>query len=183
VKKLTLIISFFFIIFPIFNSHSNEIRNLDKLFLELSETKSEDRADKLEKEIWAIWNWHPDDYQLTAKLELGTRLMYDGDYDYALKVFNKVIVTDPKWSEAWNKRATLFFFMKNFQDSLKDIEVVLNLEPRHFGALSGQAQIFIELKEYERALDSLKKAKKIHPIIRGNKLIPELEEIIKNQMI
>ena len=41
--------------------------------------------------------------------------MYDGDYDYALKVFNNVIVTDPKWSEAWNKRATLFFFMKNFQ--------------------------------------------------------------------
>ncbi|KRO73655.1 MAG: hypothetical protein ABS02_04625 [Pelagibacteraceae bacterium BACL5 MAG-120813-bin20] len=109
--------------------------------------------------------------------------MYDGDYDYALKVFNNVIVTDPKWSEAWNKRATLFFFMKNFQDSLKDIEVVLNLEPRHFGALSGQAQIFIELKEYERALDSLKKAKKIHPIIRGNKLIPELEEIIKKQTI
>ena len=146
-KKLTLIISFFFIIFPIFNSHSNEFRNLDKLFLELSETKSEDRADKLEKEIWAIWNWHPDDYQLTAKLELGTRLMYDGDYDYALKVFNNVIVTDPKWSEAWNKRATLFFFMKNFQDSLKDIEVVLNLEPRHFGALSGQAKIFIKKKK------------------------------------
>ena len=113
-KKLTLIISFFFIIFPIFNSHSNEFRNLDKLFLELSETKSEDRADKLEKEIWAIWNWHPDDYQLTAKLELGTRLMYDGDYDYALKVFNNVIVTDPKWSEAWNKRATLFFFYEKF---------------------------------------------------------------------
>ena len=135
-KKLTLIFYFFFILFPILNSSSNEIRNLDKLFLELSKTENVDKADKLEKEIWAIWNWHPDDYQLTAKLELGTRLMYDGDYDYALKVFNNVIVTDPQWSEAWNKRATLFFFMKNFQDSLKDIEVVLNLEPRHFGALS-----------------------------------------------
>jgi len=127
VKKLTLIFYFFFILFPILNSSSNEIRNLDKLFLELSKTENVDKADKLEKEIWAIWNWHPDDYQLTAKLELGTRLMYDGDYDYALKVFNNVIVTDPQWSEAWNKRATLFFFMKNFQDSLKDIEVVLNL--------------------------------------------------------
>ena len=80
-KKLTLIISFFLILFPILNSSSNENQNLDKLFQELSKTDNVDEADKLEKEIWAIWNWHPDDYQLTAKLELGTRLMYDGDYD------------------------------------------------------------------------------------------------------
>ncbi len=118
-KKLTLIFYFFFILFPILNSSSNEIRNLDKLFLELSKTENVDKADKLEKEIWAIWNWHPDDYQLTAKLELGTRLMYDGDYDYALKVFNNVIVTDPQWSEAWNKRATLFFLWKIFKTLLK----------------------------------------------------------------
>ena len=58
-KKLTLIISFIFIIFPIFNSHSNEFRNLDKLFLELSETKSEDRADKLEKEIRESYELNP----------------------------------------------------------------------------------------------------------------------------
>ena len=69
--------------------------------------------------------------------------MHYGNYDYALEVFNNIIYTDPEWSEAWNKRATLFFLMKRYKSSLKDIDKVLGLEARHFGALSGQARIYI----------------------------------------
>ena len=36
--------------------------------------------------------------------------MQYGDYNYALRVFDNIIVTDPQWSEAWNKRATVLFF-------------------------------------------------------------------------
>ena len=77
----------------------------------------------------------------------------------------------------------MFFFMKEFEKSLIDINRVLLIEERHFGALSGQAQIYIELQKYELAVDSLKKAKEIHPTIKGNNLIIELEEFIKNQSI
>ena len=52
------------------------------------------------------------------------------------------------------------------------------LEPRHFGALSGRAQIFIELGEYQKAINDLKKVKKISPVISSNKITPELEELI-----
>ena len=105
--------------------------------------------------------------------------MYQGQYDYALKVFTNIIENDPEWSEAWNKRATLLFLMRDYQKSLDDISIVLNIEPRHFGALSGRAQIFLELEEYSKALDDLKKAKEIHPVIRGNNLIYELEKLLK----
>ena len=44
--------------------------------------------------------------------------MQYGDYNYALKVFNNILVTDPKWSEAWNKRATVYFLMNQFTNSL-----------------------------------------------------------------
>ena len=67
--------------------------------------------------------------------------------------------------------------------SLEDIKIVLSIEPRHFGALSGQAQIYIELEEYEKAIDSLKKAQEIYPIIRTNNLILNLERLIKEQSI
>ena len=109
--------------------------------------------------------------------------MYQGQYEYALKVFTNIIKADSEWSEAWNKRATLLFYMKDYQKSLKDISKVLDLEPRHFGALSGQAQIYIALKEYEKAIESLKKAQKINPIIKGNELIIVLEALIKKQSI
>ena len=109
--------------------------------------------------------------------------MYSGNYNYALTIFNNILNTDPDWSEAWNKRATLLFFMKKFKKSLTDIDKVLLIEKRHFGALSGQAQIYIQLQEYELAIDSLKKAREIHPAIRGKNLIIELQKLIRNQSI
>ena len=178
-----------FIIFFIFISVSfafadtYQSKKLDDLFNKLSKTKNYDNADILEKKIWTVWNSHPSNKNLTDKLELGTELMYQGSYEYALKVFTNIVKTDPSWSEGWNKRATLLFFMNEYQKSLNDIDKVLDIEPRHFGALSGRAQIFIALEEYQKAINDLKKAKKIHPKIKSNYLIIELEKLIKGLTI
>ena len=101
----------------------------------------------------------------------------------ALKIFDNILATDPGWSEAWNKRATVFFLMKRYTKSLSDIEKVLKIESRHFGALSGQARIFIKLQEYEKAIISLKKALKFYPLFRSGELIPEIERLIKEESI
>ena len=109
--------------------------------------------------------------------------MQYGSYDYALKVFDNIINTDPEWSEAWNKRATVFFLMNQYTKSLDDIEKVLNIESRHFGALSGQARIFIKLQEYEKAIISLESALKFYPSFKSGDLIPEIERLIKSESI
>ena len=152
---------------------------LDKLFDALSKIDNTYDANLLENKIWSVWNKHPSDIGLTDKLELGTELMYEGSYNYALKVFTNIIKTDPSWSEAWNKRATLLFFMKDYSKSLSDIERVLHIEPRHFGALSGRAQIFIAQEEYQKAINDLKKARKIYPKIKVKSLILKLEKLVK----
>ena len=165
------------------NHNLIQVAELNKLFNELSKINNVQDGDILEKKIWAVWNKHPNQNKLTEKLELGTKLMYQGQYDYALKVFTSIIEKDPEWSEAWNKRATLLFLMKDYQKSLDDISRVLNLEPRHFGALSGRAQIYIDLELYQKALSDLKEAQKIHPVIRGNRLINELEKLINGENV
>ena len=177
------LILFFIIISFVLPVHSSQTTELNQLFFELKRNDNLKNADVLEKKIWAIWNKHPENIKLTEKLELGTELMYSGNYNYALTIFNNILNTDPDWSEAWNKRATLLFFMKKFEKSLTDIDKVLLIEKRHFGALSGQAQIYIQLQEYELAIDSLKRAREIHPAIRGKNLIIELQELIRNQSI
>jgi len=180
-KKLLLLFIFSFLIFNnnlAATYEAEQALKLKKLFTKLSKNKDYEEADILEKEIWEIWNKHPNNKKLTDELEFGTKLMYQGSYDDALKIFTNIINSDPDWSEAWNKRATLLFFMKDYQKSLNDIGKVLNLEPRHFGALSGRAQIYIELNSYEKALNDLKKAKEIHPVSRGNKLIDKIEKLI-----
>ena len=181
---MRILILIFFIFLTSANSENFEQRNkLDKLFNQLEKVNNFKTAELLEKKIWSIWHKHPSDNKLTEKLKFGAELMEYGSYDYALKVFDNVIATDPEWSEAWNKRATLFFLMKEYYKSLDDIDKVLKIESRHFGALSGQARIFIKLQEYEKAIISIKKTLTFYPSFRSGQLIPEIEKLIKEESI
>ena len=175
---LILFISSFFL-----SAQSSQKIILNKLFDQLIETKDLKSAEQLEKRIWSVWNKHPNNNKLTDKMKFGTELMQYGDYNYALKVFDNIIVTDPQWSEAWNKRATVYFLMNQFRKSLDDIDKVLTIEPRHFGALSGQARIFLKLQKYEKAIKSIERALVFYPLFRSRELIPEIERLIKEESI
>ena len=175
---LFLFISSFFI-----SAQSSQKILLNKLFDQLIKVNDSNNAEELEKKIWSIWIKHPDDNSLTEKLEFGTELIQYGEYNYALRVFDNIIVTDPKWSEAWNKRATVYFLMSQFTNSLGDIDKVLSIEPRHFGALSGQARIFIKLQKYEKAIESIERALKFYPSFKSRELIPEIERLIKEDSV
>ena len=177
-----------FILFLFINSffsyaQSSQKIILNNLFEKLGKVNNVKSAEILEKKIWTVWSKHPNDSKLTEKLEFGTELMQYGSYTYALKVFDNILITDPKWSEAWNKRATVYFLMNQFTNSLDDIDKVLSIEPRHFGALSGQARIFIKLQKYEKAIKSIERALKFHPSFKSGDLIPEIERLIKEESI
>ena len=141
-------------------------------------------ANEVEQKIWKIWSTHPNDEKLTSLLAEGSNLVNNDKYSLAIDVFSKAIKLDPLWAEAWNKRATVLYLMDQYQSSLDDIKITLILEPRHFGALSGQALNYIELNEYEKAIESYKTVQKIYPIMAGaKKMIPQLEELIKDQAV
>ena len=102
----------------------------------------------------------------------------------AYKTFSKVINLDPNWAEGWNKRATVLYMLGRYEESQEDINEVLKLEKRHFGALSGQGLVQIELKNYERAINSYKEVQKIYPSMQSPKImIPQLKELIKSESI
>ena len=77
-----------------------------------------------------------------------------------------------------------YYIYWEFQKSQDDIDKVLNLEKRHFGALAGQGLVNIQLKNYEKAITSYEKAQKIYPSMKSPKImIKEIEELIKKQSI
>ena len=78
---------------------------------------------------------------------------------------------DPKWAEAWNKRATVLYMMGNYEQSQNDINEVLKIEKRHFGALSGQGLVQIELKNYDKAIESYKEVQKLYPSMEAPKIM------------
>ena len=180
-----LILSFLFIS----NANAKDRKSeLDKLFSQLKNTKTLSSAQIVENKIQKIWSIHPSDdrrgFRLTELLNQGSVLINRGELNKAYKLFTKIIAAESDWSEAWNKRATVLYLMNRYQYSLDDIKITLALEPRHFGALSGQALNYIELKQYEKAIQSYKAAQEIYPLLdSAKKMIPELEQLIDDQAI
>ena len=131
-----------------------------------------------------LWSTHPTNESLTSKLNEGAILLQKRELFQSISIFTEVIKLDPSWAEAWNKRATAYYMIGEFQKSQMDIDEVLKLEKRHFGALAGQGLVNIQLKNYEKALNSYKMVEEIYPSMKSPKImIKEIQEFIKNQSI
>jgi len=193
-QKISNIKKVFFLIIMVlsllfFNNVNAEEREseLNNLFKQLKNNEAT-KAIEIENKIWKIWSIHPSNdrrgFRLTELLDQGSLLTDRRELNKAYEIFTQIIATDPNWSEAWNKRALVLYLMKQYQSSLDDIKITLALEPRHFGALSGQALNYIELKQYEKAIKSYKAAQKVYPVMgAAKKMIPQLQELIKDQAV
>ena len=157
---------------------------LNMLFNQLKQSKNEFVAQEVEQKIWKVWSTHPKNKKLTLMLAEGSSLVNDRQFKKAILIFSKVIDLDPSWAEAWNKRATVMYMIGEFKKSQQDINKVLELENRHFGALAGQGLVNIELKNYEKAIKSYENAQKIYPLMKSpDIMINQIEVLIKKELI
>ena len=182
-KKFLYFITFILLTsFPVKSENKNV--ELSNLFLKLKAEQNIIIASKIESKIWKLWTTHPSEPSLTELLAEGSYYMSQNQLDNAHKIFSKAIELDPKWAEAWNKRATVLYLMGNYELSQNDIEEVLKLEKRHFGALSGQGLVQSALKNYQLAIDSYVEAHKIYPAMESPVImIEKLKTLIKNQSV
>ena len=148
-------------------------KEIDKLFIQLKSALNFENSKKIEDKIWDLWTTHPSKNNLTKLLADGSSAMMDNKLDAAYDKFTEAIKLDPNWAEAWNKRATVLYLMGKYKRSQADIDKVLELEKRHFGALSGQGLVQTALKNYQKALDSYIKAHKIHPHMKSPLIMME----------
>jgi tetratricopeptide (TPR) repeat protein len=136
--------------------------NLDTLFDALKIAPDAESAKAIEDRIWAVWMVSGSDTcnLLMARVKAAAD---DKDYDLAVKLLDAVIELKPDYVEAWNRRATVYYLMKDYPHSLADIREVLAREPRHFGALSGLGLILQEIGDDRHALEAYRKALAIDP--------------------
>ncbi len=155
---------------------------LDRLFGMLHEVHNADQAKLIEAAIWKAWSrsGSPTADLLLVQAEAA---MSAQAYPSAIAILDTLIDMKPDFAEAWNKRATVYFLMREFDKSLADIDQVLKLEPRHFGALAGRGMIYQELGKKREALTAYQRALAIYPEMPGPKkavkeLAPEVEQAI-----
>ncbi|MFO1049779.1 MAG: hypothetical protein U1E52_18010 [Geminicoccaceae bacterium] len=139
---------------------------LGKLFARLREAADAADAAGIEAEIWGIWGetTGADARSLYAR---GMAAMAGGDAQTAAAAFDLLVQLQPRFAEAWNKRATLKYLMGDDEGSIADIGRTLMLEPRHFGALSGLALILERQGRFGEAVRSLKAALAVDPHLSG----------------
>jgi len=141
-------------------------RNLDFLFGALKAAPDDASAKHIEDRIWALWLASGSD---TCNL-LMTRVKTAVDaenYDLAIRLLDAIIELRPKYVEAWNRRATVFFLKKDYGSAIADIRQVLTREPRHFGALSGLGAMLQDIGDEKDALEAYRRALAVHPRLNG----------------
>lgn len=135
---------------------------LDDLFAALAKSADEREAKGIERKIVAIWH-QSGSPTIDLLVRRAVTAIREKDYPLALDYLDSVVMLKPDYAEGWNKRATVYYLLDDYGQSLADIEHVLDLEPRHFGALSGLGRILEEMGDEKRALDVFEYVLKIHP--------------------
>jgi tetratricopeptide (TPR) repeat protein len=125
--------------------------------------------------LWSVW-FRADGEDSARELR---RLVAQSDPKRALTGLDTLISRAPRFAEAYNQRAILYFQARIFDRSVSDCEMVVALNPCHFGALCGMGQCLLHLGKHRAALRALRNALRIHPTLEGvEETIRALEEAL-----
>ncbi len=141
---------------------------LDTLFDRLEAVEDTERAEPITRKIWEHWR-AIDDPEAAAALEQGIAALHAGRHGPAEAYFDQVIAAAPDFAEGWNKRATARYLGGKLADAAADIRRTLQLEPRHFGALSGLGLVYMQLERYRAAITAFERALAINPHLAGTR--------------
>ncbi|MBL4758203.1 MAG: hypothetical protein JKY32_11420 [Rhizobiales bacterium] len=139
---------------------------INSLLNRLQETDDPDIASFLEETILRAWRESGSD-TINLLMSRTVDAMRRDDLPLALDFSNAIVDLAPDYAEGWNKRATILYLLRDYQHSIQDVERTLELEPRHFGALSGLGLILLEYGNKQGALRAFRRALEVHPFLEN----------------
>lgn len=142
-------------------------------------SRSDDVREVATSALWDLW-FHEagrEAYEMTARAAVKIER---SEFDDALAVLNEIIRRYPDFPEGWNRRASLYWTMGLYEESLSDCQKVLALKPQHFGAWKGMARCQMQLRDFEGAVYSLRRADRIQPHDEGTtNLLRQCEKLMR----
>jgi len=124
-------------------------------------------------ELWRIWFYQKGVYGFEL-LQRSQELLEAEEVTQAEALLTELIEDQPDFAEAWNRRAVLYYISGQYKKSLTDCQMVIDLNPIHFGALNGLGLCYVALGEYSAAIQAFRRGLEIQPYALDNqKLILE----------
>jgi tetratricopeptide (TPR) repeat protein len=157
-----------------------EMRDVPRL-LEALRDEDVDVIVLAEQSIWSIWS-RSGDPDVDAAFRHGVEQMHRQDFAAAIATFSDIIQKRPDFAEGWNKRATIYYLVGEYEKSLADCEEVRRRNPVHFGVLSGFGLNYLELGQPELALDYFERALAVNPTLtRIETAVEQLKQLLKQR--
>lgn len=144
----------------------NQVERVDALFAQLKRERNPAAASRVADRIQEEWN-RSGSASIDLMMGWSRTAMDEKKFDVALDFLDQVVTMRPDYAEGWNRRATAHFMMENYAKAMADIDATLRLEPRHFGALDGLAQILKNTGHNERALEAWQRVLDIYPAMES----------------
>lgn len=119
------------------------------------------------QELWQIWFLQKGVYGWEL-LQRSQILIEAGEITQAEAALTELINDQPNFAEAWNRRAVLYFTLGQYRKSLDDCQMVIKLNPIHFGALHGLGLCHAALGDYNAAIMAFRQALEIQPYALEN---------------
>ena len=115
-----------------------------------------------EHSLWEVWS-RSGDPAVDDLFQIGIEQLNQRNAPAAIETFSEIIKKRPEFAEGWNKRATLYYLIGEYDKSLADCEEVLKRNPVHFGVLSGFGMIYLQQGKPEKALEYFQRALGVNP--------------------
>jgi len=148
----------------------------DERALLLKNLKEADTVSKGQQsigDIWGFWQTAPD-AAAQELLDRGLSSLRASDFIAAEDAFGRLVGYCPDYAEGHNQLAFAYFLQDKLEASSNSLDRTLELEPQHFGALSGKGLIFIKQGREDIAQVFLRRAKKINPWLNESRLIRKI---------
>jgi tetratricopeptide (TPR) repeat protein len=141
---------------------------LDALFAALQAAPTPGEGKAIERRIWNEWLISGDP-EIDKLMRAALIAMDIRAFNSAIAVLDRIVTEKPDFAEGWNKRATVYYYVDEYDRSLADIERTLALEPRHFGALAGLGMIMQDTGNIRGAIAAFEQAVAVNPSLTNLK--------------
>jgi tetratricopeptide (TPR) repeat protein len=139
---------------------------LANLYAYLATAEDEKQAQPVTVAIERLWLFTGSD-TIGVLMDRAARAIQDKNVDLALRFLDAVTDLAPDYAEGWNRRAYVHYLRNDLERMAGDLRRCLALEPNHYRALEGLAQVMRDTGDKKAALKAYRRLLDIHPNASG----------------
>ncbi len=143
-----------------------EAASLDPLFDSLINAEDRETARTIAERVRAIWD-RPDDPQVRRALQDGVTALEAQEPEAALDYLETAVEHAPDDAQAHFRRAQARFATEDSYGAMEDLATAVELEPRHFDALTMVGTLYLMQGNETRAIEAFERALDVHPYHRS----------------